>query len=93
MADTMKLGSLAMRAVLLTIERGADAQRMAGNDFSRRADQAVAAGLARRARRTYEITAAGRAHLAKGRGSAAGPESHDPKVMNFGTDCTGRTGQ
>jgi hypothetical protein len=63
MADSMKVGSLAMRAVLMVIERGAQAQREAGNDFSRRADQAVAAGLARKSRDTYSLTASGRAQL------------------------------
>lgn len=48
MADTMQVGSLAMRAVLITIARGDDVQRRAGNDFSARAEQAVQAGLARR---------------------------------------------
>ena len=87
MADSMKVGSLAMRAVLMVIERGAQAQHEAGNDFSRRADQAVAAGLARKARQIYTLTPRGREQLNRRRAApTALPENHDPNFMNFGTD-------
>ncbi len=72
MADTLKVGALSMRAVCITIARGMEAQRNAGNDFSTRADKAVARGLARPVRGMpglYRLTSEGEALLERQIGS------------------------